>query len=73
MVGTSEETGTLEYDILSGETPALLIKQVREAIRRGWEPQGGLGSATHAPVGSPMYYQAMTRRGSNHNSGKHLR
>ncbi len=61
MSSVDEEKRVVEYDILGGATPAELVKQVKDAIRRGWEPQGGMATIAVA-FGSGMYYQTVTRK-----------
>lgn len=52
-----------EYKILSGKTQAALNQEVRNYIKTGWEPLGGVSAAAFgiSPVGGNQYIQAMVR------------
>jgi hypothetical protein len=39
---TTEETATMEYRVISESKMADLVKEVNNAIKEGWKPQGGV-------------------------------
>jgi Domain of unknown function (DUF1737) len=49
-----------EYQIISRGSYKALAASVNEAIKKGWQPQGGVFALILA-LGSISFYQAMTR------------
>ncbi len=49
----------MEYTIIAGTEPYLLINEVRERIKDGWTPQGGV--AAYMERNQQMFAQALVK------------
>jgi hypothetical protein len=48
---TMEGTATMEYRVISESSMNDLVKEVNNAIKEGWKPQGGISvTKGHAPL-----------------------
>ncbi|WP_420130515.1 DUF1737 domain-containing protein [Longimicrobium sp.] len=57
---TRPEAQTMEYQIIRGNDPGAVGRQVTEALKNGWILHGGLGVGGETPL-SAHYAQALTR------------
>lgn len=49
----------MEYILIGADDEAKLEDEVNKAIKKGWEPQGGIAAATEE--GRIFFFQAMVR------------
>lgn len=49
-----------DYYVASGSSPRALERTVKEYLREGWQPQGGMAVNTNVK-GDDYYFQALVR------------
>lgn len=59
-----------DYKIVSRSNMATLEQEVKQLLKEGWEPLGGLTAAPTAEA--VLYVQAMIRRSNKHQQGFNL-